>query len=62
MATFAAASNTPIACIVIGVELFGAGAMIPLALVCVVAYALSGQRGIYHSQKHALITRSSRFK
>jgi H+/Cl- antiporter ClcA len=62
MATFAAASNTPIACIVIGVELFGSGAMIPLGLVCVVAYALSGQRGIYHSQKHALITRSSRFK
>ena len=62
MATFAAASNTPIACIVIGVELFGAGAMIPLALVCVVAYVLSGQRGIYHSQKHALITRGSRFK
>ena len=62
MATFAAASNTPIACIVIGVELFGAGAMIPLALVCVFAYALSGQRGIYHSQKHALLTRSSRFK
>ena len=62
MATFAAASNTPIACIVIGVELFGAAAMIPLALVCVLAYASSGQRGIYHSQKHALMTRSSRFK
>ena len=62
MATFAAASNTPIACIVIGVELFGAGAMIPLALVCVVAYVLSGQCGIYHSQKHVLITRGSRFK
>ncbi len=62
MATFAAASNTPIACIVIGVELFGAGALIPLALVCVLAYALSGQRGIYHSQKHASMTRSSRFK
>jgi len=62
MATFAAASNTPLACIVIGIELFGAGATLPLALTCVVAYALSGQRGIYHSQKHALITRSSRFK
>ena len=62
MATFAAASNTPIACIVIGIELFGAGATLPLALTCVLAYALSGRRGIYHSQKHALLTRSSRFK
>ncbi len=59
MATFAAASNTPIACIVIGVELFGVGAMLPLSLTCVLAYAISGRRGIYHSQKHALLTRSS---
>ena len=62
MATFAAASNTPIACIVIGIELFGAGATLPLALTCVLAYALSGRRGIYHSQKHALLTRSSSVK
>ncbi len=60
MATFAAASNTPIACIVIGIELFGAGATLPLAFTCVLAYALSGRRGIYHSQKHALVSRSSR--
>ena len=62
MATFAAASNTPIACVVIGIELFGAGATLPLALTCVLAYALSGRRGIYHSQKHALLTRSSSVK
>ena len=62
MATFAAASNTPIACIVIGVELFGAGEILPLALTCILAYALSGRRGIYHSQKHALLTRSSSVK
>ena len=62
MATFAAASNTPIACIVIGIELFGAGATLPLGLTCVLAYALSGRRGIYHSQKHALLTRSSSVK
>jgi len=55
MATFAAASNTPIACIVIGIELFGAGATLPLAITCVLAYAFSGRRGIYHSQKHALL-------
>lgn len=60
MATFAAASNTPIACIVIGIELFGIGAIFPLAFVCVVAYALSGRRSIYHAQKHAFVTRISR--
>ena len=59
MATFAAASNTPIACIVIGIELFGIGAILPLAFVCVVAYSISGSRGIYHAQKHAFVTRSS---
>lgn len=59
MATFAAASNTPLACIVIGIELFGIGAILPLAFVCVLAYAISGRRGIYHAQKHALVTRSS---
>ena len=59
MATFAAASNTPIACIVIGIELFGIGAILPLAIACVLSYAISGRRGIYHSQKHALLTRSS---
>ena len=62
MATFAAASNTPIACTVIGIELFGAGALLPLAFTCVLAYMLSGHRGIYHSQKHALMTRSSRLR
>ncbi|MHB1090863.1 MAG: chloride channel protein [Ilumatobacteraceae bacterium] len=54
LATFAAAANTPIACIVIGVEYFGTGALVPIAFACVLAFAMSGHGGIYHSQRNAL--------
>ena len=50
-AVFGAAANAPIACIILGVELFGAGAIVPLAVGCVIAYIVSGNRGIYSSQK-----------
>ena len=50
-AVFAAAANTPLACIVLGVELFGAGAIAPIAVGCVLAYAVSGPRSIYTSQR-----------
>jgi len=50
-AVFAAASNTPLACSVMAMELFG-GSIAPLALMsCFVAYFVSGHHGIYHSQK-----------
>ena len=51
VATFAAASNTPIACIIIGIELFGTGPIIPVSIGCILAYALSGHHSIYHAQK-----------
>lgn len=51
VAVFAAATNTPLACIVMGVELFGAGALPYLALGCVLAYVASSHRGIYSSQR-----------
>jgi len=54
LATFAAAANTPIACIVIGVEYFGSGALVPIAFACVLTFAMSGHGGIYHSQRNAL--------
>ncbi|MDO7877458.1 chloride channel protein [Hymenobacter sp. ASUV-10] len=47
---FAGAANTPLACTLLGLELFGSGAGIYLGLCCVVAYMFSGQRGIYAAQ------------
>jgi H+/Cl- antiporter ClcA len=50
-AVFGAAANAPIACVIMGAELFGAGAIVPLAVGCIVAYVVSGNRGIYSSQR-----------
>jgi H+/Cl- antiporter ClcA len=44
---FAAASNTPIASAVMGIELFGAAFAPALVPVCFLAYTLVGHRGIY---------------
>ena len=43
----AAASNTPLASMVMGIELFGAAFAGPLAISCFLAYVLVGHRGIY---------------
>lgn len=51
VAVFASAANTPLACAVMGIELFGAPLAVPLAVACTVAYVLSGHRGIYPSQR-----------
>lgn len=51
-AVFGAAANTPLACIVLTVELFGAGIVVPAAIVCIAAYAVSPERGIYEGQRH----------
>ncbi|MFD2717756.1 chloride channel protein [Hymenobacter monticola] len=47
---FAGAANTPLACTLMGLELFGSHAGIYLGISCVVAYLFSGHRGIYSSQ------------
>ncbi|AWM35404.1 chloride channel protein [Hymenobacter nivis] len=47
---FAGAANTPLACVLMGLELFGARAGVYLGLSCVVAYLFSGHHGIYTSQ------------
>ncbi|MVN79043.1 chloride channel protein [Hymenobacter sp. HMF4947] len=59
---FAGAANTPLACLFMGLELFGTHAGIYLGLSCVVAYLFSGHSGIYSSQqvgqpKHPLLGR-----
>ena len=51
VAIFAAAANTPLACIVMGIELFGADAAPYIAVACVIAYLVSGHSGIYRSQR-----------
>jgi hypothetical protein len=37
-----------------GVELFGSGAIVPIAMVCVVSYVFSSHRSIYTSQRVAV--------
>lgn len=50
-AVFGAASNTPLALSIMAVELFGAQVWPHVAIVCVMAYVLSGHRGIYSAQR-----------
>lgn len=51
VAVFAAATKTPLACTVMGFELFGASFLPLLALACFAARAASGTQGIYRSQR-----------
>jgi len=50
-AVFAAASNTPLALSIMAVELVGASALPHVAIVCVLAYLLTGHRSIYPAQR-----------
>lgn len=50
VAVFAGATNTPIACILMGVELFGIEGGVYIAIACFTAYFFSGKQGIYSSQ------------
>lgn len=50
VAVFAAATNTPIACTLMAVELFGATGAVYFGIACVVAYMFSGHSGIYGEQ------------
>ena len=51
VAVFAGAANVPIACTVMGAELFGADGIVLFAVACVVSYVFSSHHGIYHSQR-----------
>jgi H+/Cl- antiporter ClcA len=50
VAVFAGATNTPLACILMAIELFGAECGVYVALACVVSYLFSGTSSIYHAQ------------
>ncbi|MNS21416.1 putative voltage-gated ClC-type chloride channel ClcB [compost metagenome] len=50
VAVFSGATHTPIACTVMGIELFGIAPGIFIAIACTIAYFSSGSVGIYKSQ------------
>lgn len=54
VAVFAGAANVPLACTVMGAELFGADGLVLFAVACIVAYVISSHRGIYTSQRLAV--------
>lgn len=51
IAVFSGATNTPLACFIMGIELFGADAAIYLFLACIISYLFSGHTGIYSAQQ-----------
>lgn len=51
IAVFAGATNTPLACTIMGVELFGGEHVLYYAVACFMAYYCSGHKGIYTSQR-----------
>jgi len=54
-AVLGAAANVPLACAVMGVELFGTSEPLVLLLVCALAYVASGRGGIYGKQPTSLV-------
>ncbi|MCQ4086367.1 voltage-gated chloride channel family protein [Saccharibacillus sp. JS10] len=61
IAVFCGATNTPIACFVMGIELFGSQAAVYLFIACIVSYLFSGHSGIYTSQRIG-VPKSHRWK
>jgi len=54
IAVFAGATNTPLACTIMGVELFGGDYVLFFAIACFTAYFFSGKSGIYGAQRVAV--------
>ena len=50
LAVLAGATNAPLACTLLGIELFGGNGIVLFAVACAAAYATSGHTGIYHAQ------------
>lgn len=48
---FSGATNTPIACFVMGIELFGSEASVFFFMICLISFMCSGNSGIYSSQQ-----------
>ncbi|MGG3306011.1 voltage-gated chloride channel family protein [Paenibacillus lautus] len=61
IAVFCGATNTPIACFIMGIELFSGEGAVYMFMACVISYLFSGHSGIYTSQqigisKHPLLS------
>ncbi|MEO6978015.1 MAG: voltage-gated chloride channel family protein [Mucilaginibacter sp.] len=54
IAVFAGATNTPLACTFMGIELFGGEHALLFTVACFTAYFFSGNSGIYSSQRIAV--------
>jgi H+/Cl- antiporter ClcA len=54
IAVFAGATNTPLSCTVMGIELFGGSYVLYFAIACFTAYFFSGNTGIYSAQRIAV--------
>jgi H+/Cl- antiporter ClcA len=48
---FAGATNTPVASLILGIEMFGAEGMVFMLITCAISYMFSGHTGIYTAQK-----------
>ena len=67
VAVFSGATNTPFACTMMGLELFGLESGMYIAIACFIAYFASGSIGIYQSQlvegpKHHVIQKIKKIK
>lgn len=51
IAVFSGATNTPIACFIMGIELFGSEGALYMFMACMISYLFSGHTGIYTSQQ-----------
>jgi H+/Cl- antiporter ClcA len=54
IAVFAGAANTPLACVVMGAELFETDHLFYMIAVCFAAFIVSGKQGIYAAQENSL--------
>lgn len=55
IAVFCGAANTPLACFIMGIELFGSEGAVYLMIVCIISYIFSGHTGIYSSQQIGIL-------
>ena len=54
-AVFGSATNTLLAPVMIGLEVFGTENAIPLVVVCILAYLMNGGSSIYTAQQRAVL-------
>lgn len=57
VSVFAGAANTPIACILLALRLFGPDIAVYAGIAVVMSYLFSGQTGIYYSQRKHLLNK-----